>query len=129
MAKLSNEELLDAFKEMSLIELGDFLSKFEDTFGVTAIIPAPPGDYLHDELPLEEEKVNFDVVLTSFGDRKIQVIKVVRALRPDLTLAGARDLVDQTHFKAQYLLIKVDKDTAEAARAKLEEQGATVVLE
>jgi large subunit ribosomal protein L7/L12 len=96
MAKLSTEELLEAFKEMTLIELSEFVKQFEETFGVTAAAPvavaaAPAGGAA--DAPVEEEKDEFDVVLVAAGDKKIQVIKEVRALT-SLGLKEAKDLVD-----------------------------------
>ncbi|HEY2959817.1 MAG TPA: 50S ribosomal protein L7/L12, partial [Actinomycetota bacterium] len=96
MAKLSSDDLLDAFKEMTLLELSEFVKQFEDTFGVSAAAPvavaaAPAAGAA--EAPVEEEQTEFDVVLTAAGDKKIQVIKEVRALT-SLGLKEAKDLVD-----------------------------------
>ena len=109
MAKLSNEELLDAFKEMTLVELSEFVKAFEDEFDVKAAAPAA-GD------SAEEEKTEFDVVLTSAGDKKIQVIKAVKAIT-NLGLADAKKLVDEA-----------PKPVLEKAKKQLEEAGATVEL-
>jgi large subunit ribosomal protein L7/L12 len=99
MAKLSTDELLDAFKEMSLLELSEFVKQFEDTFGVTAAAPvavaAAPGAPAAGEAPAAEEQDEFDVVLEAAGEKKIQVIKEVRALT-SLGLKEAKDLVDGT---------------------------------
>lgn len=127
MAKLSTEELLDAFKEMTLIELSEFVKMFEETFEVTAAAPvavaavAGPGG---GDAPAEEEKDEFDVVLVAAGDKKIQVIKEVRVLT-SLGLKEAKDLVDGA---PKAVLEKVDKDAAEKAKAALEGAGATVEL-
>ena len=124
MAKMSTDDLLDAFKEMTLIELSDFVKKFEDTFEVTAAAPAammmagPAAAAV--EAP--EEKDEFDVVLEGDGGKKIQVIKVVRELT-GLGLKEAKDLVEAA---PKAVLEKANKDAAEAAKAKLEEAGASV---
>ena len=128
MAKLSTEELLDQFKEMTLIELSEFVKAFEDTFEVTAAAPvavaaagAPAGG---GEAAAEEEQDEFDVVLEAAGDKKIQVIKEVRALT-SLGLKEAKDLVDGA---PKPVLEKVDKDAANKAKEQLEGAGATVTL-
>ncbi|AGH41749.1 50S ribosomal protein L7/L12 [Bifidobacterium thermophilum] len=126
MAKLSNEELLDAFKEMTLVELSEFVKAFEDEFDVKAAAPAAAvvaaapaaGD------SAEEEKTEFDVVLTSAGDKKIQVIKAVKAIT-NLGLADAKKLVDEA---PKPVLEKAKKEDAEKAKKQLEEAGATVEL-
>ncbi|MEJ8280202.1 50S ribosomal protein L7/L12 [Pseudonocardia spirodelae] len=127
MAKLSTDELLDAFKELTLLELSDFVKKFEETFEVTAAAPvavaaagAPAAG-----APVEEEKDEFDVVLEAAGDKKIQVIKVVREVVSGLGLKEAKDLVESA---PKPLLEGVAKDAAEAAKTKLEEAGAKVSL-
>ncbi|WP_236789532.1 50S ribosomal protein L7/L12 [Amycolatopsis sp. GM8] len=125
MAKLSTDELLDAFKELTLLELSDFVKKFEDTFDVTAAAPAAvvaasPGAAA---APVEEEKDEFDVVLEGAGEKKIQVIKVVREVVSGLGLKEAKDLVESA---PKALLEKVDKEAAEAAKEKLEAAGAKV---
>jgi large subunit ribosomal protein L7/L12 len=128
MAKLSTNELLDAFKEMTLIELSEFVKQFEDTFGVTAAAPvavaaaAPAGG--SGEAAVEEEKDEFDVVLIAAGEKKIQVIKEVRALT-SLGLKEAKDLVDGA---PKPVLEKVDKAAADKAKDALEGAGATVEL-
>jgi large subunit ribosomal protein L7/L12 len=128
MAKLSTDELLEAFKEMTLIELSEFVKQFEDTFGVTAAAPvavaaaAPAGG--GGEAAVEEEKDEFDVVLVAAGEKKIQVIKEVRALT-SLGLKEAKDLVDGA---PKPVLEKVDKAAAEKAKDALEGAGATVEL-
>ena len=130
MAKLSTDELLEAFKEMTLIELSEFVKQFEDTFGVTAAAPmamaAPAGSPAGagGDAAAAEEQDEFDVVLTAAGDKKIQVIKEVRALT-SLGLKEAKDLVDGA---PKAVLEKVDKATADKAKAQLEEAGATVEL-
>jgi large subunit ribosomal protein L7/L12 len=128
MAKLSNEELLEAFKEMTLIELSEFVKLFEETFDVTAAAPAavvaaaPGGAAAPAEA--EPEKDEFDVILESDGGKKIQVIKVVRELT-GLGLKEAKDLVEGA---PKPVLEKVNKETADKAKAKLEEQGAKVTV-
>jgi large subunit ribosomal protein L7/L12 len=129
MAKLSTEDLLDAFKEMSLIELSEFVKQFEETFGVTAAAPvalaAAPAAAGGGEAAAEvEEQDEFDVILEAAGDKKIQVIKEVRALT-SLGLKEAKDLVDGT---PNPVLEKVAKDAAEKAKAQLEGAGATVTV-
>ena len=127
MAKLSTEELLEAFKEMTLIELSEFVKQFEETFGVTAAAPvavAAAGAPAGDAAPVEEEKDEFDVVLMAAGDKKIQVIKEVRALT-SLGLKEAKDLVDGA---PKPVLEKVDKAAADKAKEQLEGAGATVTL-
>jgi large subunit ribosomal protein L7/L12 len=129
MAKLSTDDLLDAFKEMSLIELSEFVKKFEETFDVTAAAPvavaaaAPAGA---GAAPAEEavEQDEFDVVLEAAGDKKIQVIKEVRALT-SLGLKEAKDLVDGA---PKPVLEKVNKEAADKAREQLERAGATVTV-
>jgi large subunit ribosomal protein L7/L12 len=129
MAKLNTDELLDAFKEMTLLELSEFVKKFEDTFEVTAAAPvavagvaAPAGAGAGADTPAAEEKDEFDVILDSVGDKKIQVIKEVRALT-SLGLKEAKDLVDGA---PKPVLEKVNKDAADKAKAALEGAGATV---
>ena len=128
MAKLSNEELLDAFKEMTLIELSEFVKLFEDTFGVTAAAPvAVAAAPAAGAAPAEEveEQTDFDVVLESGGDKKIQVIKEVRKLDSSLSLADAKALVDDA---PKTVLEKVNKETAAKAKEALEAAGATVTV-
>ena len=126
MAKLSTDELLDAFKEMTLIELSEFVKQFEDTFHVTAAAPvAVAGPGAGGAAPeAEAEQDEFDVVLTAAGDKKIQVIKEVRALT-SLGLKEAKDVVDGA---PKAVLEKVDKATAEKAKEQLEGAGASVEL-
>ena len=131
MAKLSTDELLDAFKEMTLLELSEFVKQFEDTFGVTAAAPvavAAPGAAAATgggaEAPAAEEQDEFDVVLEAAGDKKIQVIKEVRALT-SLGLKEAKVLVDGA---PKPVLEKVDKAAADKAKEQLEGAGATVTL-
>lgn len=126
MAKLSTDELLDAFKEMTLIELSEFVKQFEETFGVTAAAPvavaaAPAaGGAGGDEAAAEQDE--FDVVLEAAGDKKINVIKEVRALT-SLGLKEAKELVEAA---PKAILEKVTKDAAEKAKEALEGAGATV---
>jgi large subunit ribosomal protein L7/L12 len=129
MAKLSTDELLDAFKEMTLLELSDFVKQFEDTFDVTAAAPmamAMPGAVAGgDAAAAPEEQDEFDVVLEAAGDKKIQVIKVVREVVSGLGLKEAKELVEAA---PKPVLEKVAKDAAEAAKEKLEAAGASVSL-
>ena len=125
MAKLSNDELLDAFKEMTLLELSDFLKQFEETFDVTAAAPvavAGPAGAAAEAAP---EKTSFDVVLKGAGDKKIQVIKVVREVVSGLGLKEAKELVEAA---PKAVLEKVNKEAADAAKEKLEAAGASVSL-
>ena len=130
MAKLSTDELLDAFKEMTLIELSEFVKQFEETFGVTAAAPvavaAAPGAG-GGAAPAEaaEEQDEFDVILESAGEKKVQVIKAVRELVSGLGLKEAKDLVDSA---PKAILEKAPKEAAEAAKAKLEEAGAKATV-
>ena len=129
MAKLSTEELHEAFKEMTLIELSEFVKQFEETFGVTAAAPvavaaAPGAGGGAADAPAEEEKDEFDVILVAAGDKKIQVIKEVRTLT-SLGLKEAKDLVDGA---PKAVLEKVDKAAADKAKELLEGAGATVEL-
>lgn len=125
MAKLTNEELLEAFGEMTLVELSEFVKAFEDKFDVEAAAPvaavaaAPAAAGA-----AEEEKDEFDVILTAAGDKKIAVIKAVRALT-NLGLAEAKALVDGA---PKPVLEKAKKEDAEKAKAALEEAGASVEL-
>jgi large subunit ribosomal protein L7/L12 len=128
MAKLSADELLDAFKEMTLLELSDFVKQFEETFDVTAAAPVavaaagPAAGGAAAEAPAEQDE--FDVILEAAGDKKIQVIKEVRSLT-SLGLKEAKDLVDNA---PKPVLEKVAKDAAEKAKAALEGAGATVTV-
>ena len=127
MAKLSTEELLEQFKELTLIELSDFIKAFEETFDVTAAAPvAVAAAGAAGGAPAEEveEKDSFDVVLEAAGDKKIQVIKEVRALT-SLGLGEAKALVDGA---PSTVLEGANKETADKAKAQLEEAGATVTL-
>jgi large subunit ribosomal protein L7/L12 len=130
MAKLSTDDLLDTFKEMTLLELSDFVKKFEDTFDVKAAAPvavaaAAPGAGGGAAAEAEaEEKDEFDVILEAAGDKKIQVIKEVRTLT-SLGLKEAKDLVDGA---PKPLLEHVNKETADKAQAALEGAGATVTV-
>ncbi|MDR6940027.1 50S ribosomal protein L7/L12 [Arcanobacterium hippocoleae] len=128
MAKLTAEELIEAFKELTLVELNDFVKKFEEEFEVeaaapvaaVAVAPAAGG-----EAAAAEEKDEFDVVIESAGDKKIQVIKVVRELDSSLGLKEAKELVEAA---PKAIFEGVNKETAEAAKEKLEAAGATVTL-
>ena len=129
MAKLSTDELLEAFKEMTLIELSEFVKQFEDTFNVTAAAPvavaaAGAAPAAGGGEAAAEEKDEFDLVLQAAGDKKIQVIKVVRELT-SLGLKEAKDLVDGA---PKPVLEKASKEDAEKGKAKLEEAGAQVEL-
>ena len=130
MAKLTTDELLDAFKEMTLIELSEFVKQFEETFGVTAAAPvavaAAPGaaGAAGGGDAAEAEKDEFEVVLEAAGDKKINVIKEVRALT-SLGLKEAKDLVESA---PKAILEKVDKAAADKAKEALEGAGATVTV-
>src|SRR4051794_33643950 len=130
MAKLSTTDLLDAFKEMTLLELSDFVKQFEETFEVTAAAPvavaaaAPAGGGGGGGEEAAAEQDEFDVILESAGDKKIQVIKEVRALT-SLGLKEAKDLVDNA---PKPVLEKVAKDAADKAKAALEGAGAKVTV-
>ena len=132
MAKLSSTELLDAFKEMTLLELSEFVKVFEETFDVKAAAPvavagvaAAGGAAGGAEAEVAEEQDEFDVILNAAGDKKIQVIKEVRSLT-SLGLKEAKDLVDGA---PKTVLEKVNKEAADKARAALEGAGATVTVE
>ena len=129
MAKLTTDELLDAFKEMTLLELSEFVKQFEDAFGVTAAAPvavaaAPAAGGAGGEAAAAEEKDEFDVVLTAAGDKKIQVIKEVRSLT-NLGLKEAKDLVDGA---PQTIIEKAPKEDANKAKEAIEAAGGTVEL-
>jgi len=126
--KLTSDDLLEHFKGMTLLELSEFIKKFEETFEVTAAAPAmgmmvaPGGGGGGGAAEEEEEKTEFDVILQAAGDKKIQVIKEVRALT-SLGLKEAKDLVDSA---PKPVLERVPKDQADAAKEKLEAAGASV---
>jgi len=124
MAKLSNDELIEAFKELTLIELSDFVKKFEEVFEVTAAAPVAAAAAPGAAAPAEEveEKTSFDVILEAAGDKKIQVIKEVRALT-SLGLGEAKALVDGA---PKAVLEGANKEAADKAKAQLEAAGATV---
>jgi large subunit ribosomal protein L7/L12 len=126
MAKLSTDDLLEQFKEMTLIELSEFVKSFEETFGVTAAAPVAVAAAGGTAAPAEAEaeQDEFDVILESAGDKKIQVIKEVRTLT-SLGLKEAKDLVDAA---PKAVLEKANKETAEKAKAALEAAGATVTV-
>ena len=128
MAKLTTDELLDAFKELTLIELSEFVKQFEETFGVTAAAPvavaAAGGAAGAAPAEAVEEQDEFDVILEAAGEKKIQVIKEVRTLT-SLGLKEAKDLVDGA---PKAVLEKVAKEAAEKAKAALEGAGATVTV-
>jgi large subunit ribosomal protein L7/L12 len=131
MAKLSSAELLDAFKEMTLLELSEFVKAFEETFDVKAAAPvavagvaAAGGAAGGAEAEAAEEQDEFDVILNAAGDKKIQVIKEVRSLT-SLGLKEAKDLVDGA---PKTVLEKVNKEAAEKAKAALEGAGASVTV-
>ncbi|EWS81990.1 50S ribosomal protein L7/L12 [Brachybacterium phenoliresistens] len=128
MAKLSNDELIEAFKELSLIELSDFIKQFEEVFDVTAAAPvavaAAGAAGGGDAAAAEEEKDEFDVILESAGSAKIAVIKEVRALT-SLGLKEAKEVVDGA---PKAVVEKVSKDAAEKAKEQLEGAGATVTI-
>ena len=125
MAKLTTEEIIDALKEMTLLEASELVHAIEDTFGVSAAAPvaavaAAPAAAAAEE----EEKTNFDVVLEAFGDNKIAVIKVVRAL----TSLGLKEAKEVVEGAPKAILEGAKKEDAEAAKKQLEEAGATVTL-
>jgi large subunit ribosomal protein L7/L12 len=127
MAKLSTDELLDAFKEMTLLELSEFVKQFEDTFGVTAAAPvavaaAPAAAGAGADAEAEAEQDEFDVVLEAAGEKKINVIKEVRSLT-SLGLKEAKELVEAA---PKPILEKVTKEAAQKAKEALEGAGATV---
>src|SRR5687767_15743916 len=131
MAKLSTDELLDAFKEMTLIELSEFVKQFEETFGVTAaapvavaVAPAAGGAAGGDAAEAAAEQDEFEVVLEAAGDKKINVIKEVRALT-SLGLKEAKDLVEAA---PKTILENATKDAADKAKEALEAAGATVTV-
>jgi large subunit ribosomal protein L7/L12 len=128
MAKMTSDDLLDAFKEMTLLELSEFVKQFEDTFDVKAAAPvavaATAGGAGGAEAEQPEEQDEFDVILEAAGDKKIQVIKEVRSLT-SLGLKEAKDLVDGA---PKTVLEKVNKEAAEKGRAALEGAGATVTV-
>ena len=127
MAKLSTDDLLEAFKELTLLELSEFVKKFEETFEVTAAAPvavaAAAAPAAAAEAAVEQDE--FDVVREGAGDKKIQVIKVVRELVPGLGLKEAKDLVESA---PKAILEKVNKEAAEAAKDKLAAAGAQVAV-
>jgi len=128
MAKLNTDELLDAFKEMTLLELSEFVKKFEEVFEVTAAAPvamAAAGGAAAPAAEAAEEQTEFDVILEGAGEKKIGVIKVVREIVSGLGLKEAKDLVDGA---PKALLEKATKEAAEDAKAKLEAAGATVTV-
>ncbi|MFT3860894.1 50S ribosomal protein L7/L12 [Micropruina sp.] len=130
MAKLSTDDLLEAFKEMTLIELSEFVKQFEDTFGVTAAAPVavaaagPAGSGAGEAAEEEEVSNEVDVILESAGDKKIQVIKEVRALT-SLGLKEAKDLVEAA---PKAVLEKVTREAAAKAKEALEAAGAAVSI-
>jgi len=127
MAKLSTDELLESFKEMTLLELSDFVKQFEETFDVTAAAPvavAPAGPGAAAPVEVAEEQDEFDVILEAAGEKKIQVIKEVRTLT-SLGLKEAKDLVDGA---PKPVVEKVNKETADKAKDALEAAGATVTV-
>ena len=130
MAKMSTDQLLDAFKEMTLLELSDFVKAFEETFEVTAAAPvavaaAPGAAGAGAPAEAAEEQTEFDVILEAAGEKKIGVIKVVREIVSGLGLKEAKDLVDSA---PKPVLEKVAKEAADEAKAKLEAAGATVTV-
>jgi large subunit ribosomal protein L7/L12 len=127
MSKLSTDELLDAFKELTLLELSAFVKKFEETFEVTAAAPVAAAAAGPAAAPAEaaEEQSEFDVILEAAGDKKIGVIKVVREIVSGLGLKEAKDLVDGA---PKAVIEKGTKEAAEEAKSKLEAAGATVTV-
>ena len=128
MAKLNTDELLDAFKEMTLLELSEFVKKFEEVFEVTAAAPvavAAAGGGAAPAAEAAEEQTEFDLILEGAGDKKIGVIKVVREIVSGLGLKEAKDLVDGA---PKAVLEKATKEAVEDAKGKLEAAGATVTV-
>lgn len=125
MAKLTKDELIEAFKEMTLIELSEFVKEFEEVFEVTAAAPVAVAAAGAAPAAAEEEKTEFDVVLEDAGAKKIGVIKAVRELVSGLGLKEAKELVEGA---PKAILEGANKDDAEAAKAKLEDAGAKVTL-
>ena len=129
MAKLSTDELLDAFKELTLIELSEFVKQFEETFERHCRCPGrdrrPPAPAAAAPAEADEEQDEFDVILEAAGEKKVQVIKAVREIVPGLGLKEAKDLVDAA---PKPILEKAPKEAAEAAKAKLVEAGATATV-
>ncbi len=128
MSKLSTDELLDAFKELTLLELSEFVKKFEETFEVTAAAPvavAAAGPAGGAPAEAAEEQTEFDVILEAAGEKKIGVIKVVREIVSGLGLKEAKDLVDGA---PKAVLEKAPKEAADEAKSKLEAAGATVTV-
>ncbi|WP_439661916.1 50S ribosomal protein L7/L12 [Lentzea sp. HUAS TT2] len=127
MAKLSTEELLDAFKEMTLLELSEFVKQFEETFEVTAAAPVAVAAVGGPAAAADEaeEQTDFNVVLESAGEKKIQVIKVVREVVSGLGLKEAKELVESA---PKAILEGVAKDVADAAKEKLEAAGAKITV-
>jgi large subunit ribosomal protein L7/L12 len=128
MAKISTDDLLDAFKELTLLELSEFVKKFEETFEVTAAAPvavAAAGPAAGAPAEAAEEQSEFDLILEGAGEKKIGVIKVVREIVSGLGLKEAKDLVDSA---PKPLLEKVTKEAAEEAKGKLEAAGASVTV-
>ena len=128
MAKLTADELIDQFKELTLLELSDFVKKFEEVFEVTAAAPvavAAAGAPAAGGAEAAAEQDEFDVILEGAGDKKIQVIKVVREVVSGLGLKEAKDLVESA---PKAILEKVDKAAADAAKEKLEAAGAKISL-
>ena len=124
MAKLTNEEIIEALKEMTLLEASELVKMIEDTFGVSAAAPAAVVAGPAAAAPAEEEKTEFDVVLEGFGDNKIQVIKVVR----ELTSLGLKEAKEVVEGAPKAVLEGVKKEDADAAKEKLEAAGAAVSI-
>ena len=124
MAKLTNEEIIEALKEMTLLEASELVKAIEETFGVSAAAPAAVVAGPAAAAPAEEEKTEFDVVLEGFGDNKIQVIKVVR----ELTSLGLKEAKEVVENAPKAVLEGVEKEDADAAKEKLEAAGAAVSL-
>ena len=124
MAKLTNEEIIEALKEMTLLEASELVKAIEETFGVSAAAPAAVVAGPAAAAPAEEEKTEFDVVLTGFGDQKIKVIKVVR----ELTSLGLKEAKEVVESAPKAVLEGVKKEDADAAKEKLEAAGAAVSI-
>src|SRR5699024_814001 len=128
MAKMSNDELLDVFKEMTLLELSEFVKQFEETFDVSAQAPVaavPAAGGGEAAAAEEDEQDEFDVILDGAGDKKIQVIKIVREIVSGLGLKEAKEMVEEA---PKPVMEKVDKEKADEVKAKLEEAGGSVTI-
>jgi large subunit ribosomal protein L7/L12 len=125
MAKLSNDEIIEAIEGMSVVELNDLVKAIQDKFGVTAMAMAAPVAAAGPAAEAAEEQTQFDVILTGFGEKKVNVIKAVRALNSGLGLKEAKELVEAA---PKAVLEGANKEDAEAAKNAIEEAGGTVEI-